>query len=137
MMNTTIQRIAPLLAALLLTACASAPDLKPPHVDMPSSFKEVQAVDGSTWKPARNAEAQPRGQWWLAFNDKALDALVLEATQANANLAMAAARLKQARALAGIAEADRIPQIGVGVGVQYQLALAIGRKTGWRHGAQG
>jgi multidrug efflux system outer membrane protein len=118
MMNKTIQRIAPLLAALLLVACASAPDLKPPHVDMPSSFKEVQAADGSTWKPARIAEAQPRGQWWLAFNDKALDALVQEATQANANLAMAAARVKQARAIAGIAEADRIPQIGVGVGVQ-------------------
>ncbi len=121
-MNKTMQRMAPLMAALLLAACATAPEYKQPHVDTPSSFKEaqspVQAADGTTWKAARNAENQPRGQWWLAFNDKELDALVNEATQANANLAMAAARVKQARALAGIAEADKVPQIGVGLGVQ-------------------
>ena len=41
---------------------------------------------------------------------------------------MAAARVKQARAIAGIAEADRIPQIGVGVGAQRarNSALSLG-----------
>ncbi len=112
----------PLLAALLLTACSSVPELKAPPLDMPSSFMEsaepVQAADGTRWKLAQPAEAQPRGQWWLAFNDPALNALIDEATSANASRAAAAARVKQARAIAGISEADRVPQVGVGLGAQ-------------------
>jgi multidrug efflux system outer membrane protein len=120
--------VAPLLAALLLTACA-APEFKQPAVAVPSAFKESQellanpaqvqtAADGTRWKQAQPAEQQARGEWWLAFNDPALTQLIGEATKANANLAVAAARVKQARAIAGIAEADRIPQVGVGVGAQ-------------------
>jgi multidrug efflux system outer membrane protein len=45
---------------------------------------------------------------------------------------VAAARVKQARAIAGIAEADRIPQIGVGVGAQRgrSSALELGLPAG-------
>jgi multidrug efflux system outer membrane protein len=93
---------------------------------VPTAFKEAQvpassngvqrAPDGSTWKVAQPAESQPRGEWWRAFNDPALDALVGDATANNQSLAVAAARVKQARALAGFAEADRAPQVGVNVG---------------------
>ena len=124
-MNMIAKCVAPLVAALLLTACA-APAFKQPDIAVPTAFKEGQlsanavqtAADGSRWKQAQPAEQQPRGEWWLAFNDPALNQLIGEATKANANLAVAAARVKQARAIAGIAEADRIPQIGVGVGAQ-------------------
>ncbi|HEX8605150.1 MAG TPA: efflux transporter outer membrane subunit [Pseudoduganella sp.] len=111
-----------LLAVLVLSACA-APDFKQPAMDVPAAFKETQstddvkvAADGTRWKAAQPAEQQPRGEWWLAFNDPLLTELINEATRNNANLAVAAARVKQARAIAGIAEADRIPQVGVGVG---------------------
>jgi outer membrane protein, multidrug efflux system len=122
-MNKLIARgLAPLVAALLLTACA-APEFKQPAVDVPAAFKETQtpadvkvAADGTRWKQAQPAEQQPRGEWWLAFNDPGLNELMLEAIRNNANLAVAAARVKQARSIAGIAEADRIPQVGVGVG---------------------
>ncbi|GAB3464339.1 efflux transporter outer membrane subunit [Massilia terrae] len=110
----------PLLAALLLTACA-APAFHQPQVETPAAFKEntvQRAADGSTWTVARAAEAQPRGDWWRAFHDPDLDALVAEATAHNQGLAAAAARVRQARAIAGIAEADRIPQVGVGLGAQ-------------------
>jgi multidrug efflux system outer membrane protein len=110
---------ASLLAALALVGCA-APPFKQPAVAIPAAFKEafepVAAADGTRWKPARAAEAQPRGEWWLAFNDPALTQLIDEAGNNNANLAVAAARLKQARAIAGIAEANRIAQVGVNVG---------------------
>jgi multidrug efflux system outer membrane protein len=115
---------APLLAALLLSACA-APEFRQPKIATPQAFKEARtnttvqvAPDGSRWQQARPAEQQPRGEWWLAFNDPALNHLIAEATQANANLAAAAARVKQARAIAGIAEADRSPQVGIGAGAQ-------------------
>lgn len=118
--HTILKRTtASLLVAIALAACA-APEFKQPEMAVPTAYKEspelVTAADGTRWKPARAAEAQPRGEWWVAFNDPALTALINDATTNNANLAQAAARLKQARAIAGIAEADRIPQIGVGVG---------------------
>ena len=126
-MNKMIARgVAPLLAALILTACAT-PEFKQPQIATPTAFRESQTpqpaaevagIEGSRWKPAQPAEQQPRGQWWLAFNDSALTALIDEATANNANLAVAAARVKQARAIAGIANADRLPQVGVGVGAQ-------------------
>ena len=127
MKNMIAKGVAPLLAALLLTACA-APEFKQPQVDTPSAFKESQVVtasDGTRWKQAQDAERQPRGEWWLAFGDPALNELIAEATRNNANLAVAAARVKQARAIAGVAEADRIPQIGVGVGAQRARASAL------------
>jgi len=128
-MKTMIARgVAPLVAALLLTACA-APEFRQPTVATPAAFKESQttaalapgvrsAADGTQWTVGRPAEAQPRGEWWRAFGDDALNALMVDATANNQNLAVAAARVKQARAIAGIAEADRIPQVGVDVGAQ-------------------
>jgi multidrug efflux system outer membrane protein len=122
-MNQIAQRVAPLLAALLLAACSVTPELKTPALAVPAAFKEAQAADGTRWKMAQPAEAQPRGQWWLAFHDPELSAMIDQATQATASLAVAAARVKQARALAGISEADRGIQAGVGVGAQRSRAL--------------
>ncbi|NNG25271.1 efflux transporter outer membrane subunit [Telluria aromaticivorans] len=129
-MNNMIARgVAPLLAALLLTACAT-PDFKQPAIETPTAFREsqtavVEGVDGARWKPAQPAEQQPRGEWWLAFQDPALTALVQEATANNANLSVAASRVKQARAIAGIANADRMPQVGLGIGAQRARPSAL------------
>ncbi|NYE59432.1 multidrug efflux system outer membrane protein [Duganella sp. 1224] len=109
-----------ILLAALLAGCA-APDFRQPVIEMPGAFKEAPvqtAQDGSRWVAARPAERQPRGEWWRAFGDPALDALIDEATRNNANLALAAARVKQARAIAGIAEADRVPQVDLAAGAQ-------------------
>ncbi|MDL2356820.1 MAG: efflux transporter outer membrane subunit, partial [Pseudomonadota bacterium] len=128
-MNRIAQRVAPLLAALILAACSSTPELKAPALPMPSAFKEsqqpLQAADGTSWRVAQPAEAQPRGQWWLAFHDPELSAMIVQATDANASLAVAAARVKQARALAGLAEADRGVQVGAGVGAQRGRVSAV------------
>jgi multidrug efflux system outer membrane protein len=136
-------------AALLLTACA-APELKRPQIDMPIAFKEAPAplstplsaplsaplvaADGSLWHVGQPAEAQPRGQWWLAFNDPTLNQLIVDATAANANqtLAVSAARVKQARAIAGIASADLTPQVGANLSAQRGRAapLSLGLPEG-------
>lgn len=111
----------PVAAALMLAGCA-APPLEAPQLDMPAAYKE--AADEARWKPAQPAEAQPRGEWWKAFNDATLSRLIEESSAANANLAAAAARVKQARAIAGIAEADRIPDVNVEFGPQRGRASA-------------
>jgi multidrug efflux system outer membrane protein len=115
-------RFMPLIAALVLAGCA-APAFQQPAVDVPSGFKEA-AEDGK-WKPAQPAEAQARGEWWKAFNDATLDRLINEAAAANANLAVATARVKQARALAGVAESERVPQVGAQFGVQRAKASDV------------
>ena len=131
-----MKTISSLLLALLLTACGT-PEFKQPNVKVPTAFKESSgpqiASDGTSWKTARAAEAQPRGEWWLAFNDPLLTRLIEEATKENANLAVAAARVKQARAIAGIANADRIPQVGLNAGVARErpspLSLNLPQNT--------
>ncbi|WLI90908.1 efflux transporter outer membrane subunit [Massilia sp. R2A-15] len=129
-------KTAPLLAALLLAACSTTPELKAPALPMPAAFKESQqplvAADGTQWKVARPAESQPRGQWWLAFHDPELTGLIGQATEANANLAVAAARVKQARALAGIAEADRGVQVGAGVGAHRGASPTVAQATSYQ-----
>jgi multidrug efflux system outer membrane protein len=117
-----IKQMTPLLAALLTAGCA-APAFQQPTVETPAGFKE--AAENGEWKIAQPSEAQARGEWWKAFNDPALDRLVDGAAFANQNLAAAAARVKQARALAGVAQADRIPQVGLQAGAQRGRASPV------------
>jgi len=104
----------PLVAAMLLAGCASAPDTLPSFTP-PASFKELPAPPGS-WTQARPAEAQPRGEWWRAFDDPVLDRLIESADARNTSIQSAAARLAESRALARSAEAERMPTVGAGAG---------------------
>ena len=126
-MNRIAQRVAPLLAALLLMACSTVPVLKPAPLEMPAAYKEAAA--SGVWQLAAPADAQQRGQWWLAFKDPALTALIDEATRANASLAVAAARVKQARALAGLSESERSLQLGAGLGARRTGADGVNAAT--------
>jgi multidrug efflux system outer membrane protein len=126
MMFQKIKKSTPLvyamLAAMLMSGCA-APAFQQPPVETPAGFKE--AAENDRWKIAQPSEAQPRGEWWKAFNDPALDRLINDAAIANQNLAASAARVKQARALAGVAQADRTPQVGVQAGAQRGRASPV------------
>jgi len=117
------------LLAMLLAGCA-APVFHQPQVEVPAAFKEAAdgvktAADGTTWAPARPLEAQPRGEWWRVFGDAQLDGFVAQAEHASPTLDVALARLRQARALAGVAEADRSPQLGVEAGAQRARAAPL------------
>lgn len=102
----------PLAGALLLAGCATALPELPPEPAPPAQFKE-----DTRWTTAAPAEAQDRGEWWKAFADPQLDALVERAAQANTDVRAAAARLAQARALVRAANAERLPQLGAGASV--------------------
>lgn len=111
-MRTTF-RFAPLFAALLLAGCATALPELPAQPPAPIAFKE----GGGRWTTAAPAESRDRGNWWKAFGDPTLDALVEAAAVNNTSVQEAAARLAQARALLRSAEADRLPRIGLGANV--------------------
>jgi multidrug efflux system outer membrane protein len=105
-------KLAALIASLVIAGCATAPAIDANRLPpTPAHFKE-----GGRWTAVAPAEAQPRGEWWKAFADPVLDDLVARADRHNASIQVAAARLAQARALAGIVDADRAPQLGVSAG---------------------
>src|SRR5712671_44908 len=100
----------------LLAGCSLAPKFERPETETPAQFKELTPAERGNWKIAQPAEVQPRGEWWKVFNDPVLDQLEADAIAANQNLKAAAARVSQARALVGVAKADRIPQVDANFG---------------------
>lgn len=99
--------------SVLLSACASIPAVDTAAlVAPPAQYKAGTAH----WMPAGSAEAEPRGDWWTAFEDPALDALVSRAITENTQAQVAAARVAQARALVRATNSERLPQLGIGAG---------------------
>lgn len=76
----------------------------------------------------------PRQDWWRAFGDPQLDALVAEALEGTPDLAAADARLRRARAQAGLADAARKP--AVGTSAQYAVAQLPESLTGGELGGE-
>jgi len=94
------------IAVMALAGCTLGPDYIKPDVDIPLTFKE-----GAPWKEATPQDHLPRGKWWEIYGDPVLNRLEEEATAANQALAAAFARVTQARAIARVAEADRLPRV--------------------------
>ncbi|MGO4660086.1 efflux transporter outer membrane subunit [Ensifer sp. 2YAB10] len=121
-----------LLASLLVLAgCSLAPTYDKPAVPdgAGASFKEAPAewtqtalkpAEAGTWQTAMPSEALSRGEWWTIFGDDKLNALEQQALAANQNLAAAAARLKEARALNQAARAGLFPTLDAGFGPTRQ-----------------
>jgi multidrug efflux system outer membrane protein len=115
--------VTPLLAALVLAGCATAPaPLAQPLPELPAAFAETQGA----WTTTTPAEAQPRGTWWKAFGDAQLDALVERAERGNTGVQVAAARLAQARAVLRATDADRSLQAGLGAGATREAQRGFG-----------
>ena len=122
-----------LIAALVLAGCASVPEIDP--ASLPSAPAQYKEGDGR-WTRAEPAAAQPRGEWWRAFGDPVLDDLVARANAANAGIAQSAARLAQARAAAGLADANLWPQLGLSAGasrVDGLPTIPAGSPLGFSH----
>ncbi|TCP00426.1 multidrug efflux system outer membrane protein [Rubrivivax gelatinosus] len=107
----------PLLAALVLAGCATAPapDLSTLPAT-PAAFKSTAPAEGQ-WAVVPPADAAERGTWWAVFADPVLDELVTRALERNTDLQVAAARLQQARAGLREADARRRPQVDASTGV--------------------
>ena len=94
--------------ALLLAGCSLAPTYRVPATPAPAAYKEAAG-----WSPARPADDQARGAWWIVFGDTLLDGLEQRIEAGNPSLAAAVARRDAAQAAIGQARADLFPQAGV------------------------
>lgn len=86
------------------------PDYQRPEIKSPDAYRDA-AGDAALWRTAKPADDWARGEWWSAFHDATLDQLERDALAANLDLQAAAARVEQARAIAGISRANYWPQI--------------------------
>lgn len=93
------------LAALALAGCGTlGPKYQRPELPVPAAYSDAGA--GAPGVAIAD-------DWWTLFGAPGLDRLVEEALAANQDLAAAAARVEEARALAGLARAERFPDIEV------------------------
>lgn len=102
--------------ALLLSGCAVGPDYQAPELELPETWPEHIELSQTERMDWRN--------WWRQFDDPALTALVERATQDNLELAVQLARIQEARAQLGFADAERFPSVG------YQLEANRERTPG-------
>ena len=95
---------AALLVASLSTGCAVGPDYVRPDMPLPGRFQGQTAVDHRLAKASADLAT-----WWTGFGDPQLTRLVMLALEQNLDLAQASARVRQARAGLGAANAALLP----------------------------
>lgn len=95
-----------LIPAFGLSACAEFPSLDP--------FRLMKPVSGYETTTTFRAPASdwPLDRWWVAYGDAQLDALIEEALRDSPDMAAAAARLRRSEAMAQVAGASLLPQVG-------------------------
>jgi multidrug efflux system outer membrane protein len=93
-------------ATLLLSACAVGPNYQRPPVTVPDQHRFAQG-------PAQE-ESLADVPWWEVTKDAQLQGLIREAIAKNLDLRVAAARVEEARAQAGVAKSFYYPEIGLG-----------------------
>ncbi len=96
--------LAAILAAALSTGCAVGPDYARPDVPMPTQFQGQAAADQRSATTKADLVA-----WWAGFGDPTLARFVELALAENLDLAQASARVLQARAGLGAANAALLP----------------------------
>jgi NodT family efflux transporter outer membrane factor (OMF) lipoprotein len=92
----------PLLLGLV-AGCAVGPHYKRPEIPVPPAWTESAGGSGSGGASLET--------WWSSFHDPVLDGLVARAVAGNLDLKIAAARIREARAAAGIAASAGRPQV--------------------------
>ncbi|HSN38872.1 MAG TPA: TolC family protein, partial [Burkholderiales bacterium] len=88
-------------SAVLFAGCTVGPAYQRPAAELPAAWRGV---------PAQGIAAGG-GRWWALYADPALDRLIEEALAHNQDLALAAARVDEARALLRIADAELVPAV--------------------------
>jgi NodT family efflux transporter outer membrane factor (OMF) lipoprotein len=111
-------RICAALLGALVSACASIGSRSAPPA--PVAAGQLAGIAATSATPAVG------DRWWLAFQDRQLDALIDEALANSPTLAGARARLESAQALARGARAGRLPAADVAGAVERERLSAKG-----------
>jgi NodT family efflux transporter outer membrane factor (OMF) lipoprotein len=104
----TVRLALPAAAGCVLAvgACTVGPDYEKPQTSAPAAWSE--ATDSTPPDAAPDL-----ARWWETMGDRTLDSLVRRAIEANHDLRIARARVRQARAVRGVISADLWPDVNV------------------------
>lgn len=102
----TAVAVLPLLLLCLGAGCKVGPDYRAPAPDVEEKFLTPEQTH-----PVLTAEPVPSGAWWRLLGDPELDRLIDESMQANRELRMAVARVREARARRGLALSGLFPTV--------------------------
>jgi multidrug efflux system outer membrane protein len=90
------------ILAALVSGCAIGPDYKRPAVVKPETFRSQAVAEAVSFADA---------PWWEAFQDPILKDLIERALRENYDVAIAAARVQEARANLQVARSDLYPSL--------------------------
>ena len=96
-----------LASAVLASGCMKAGN----DYVRPSATPPVAFVEPGPWKEAAPSDAIARSNWWEIFQDPVLNRLEEDAKTASPRLQAAVARVDQARAILGYADAGKMPTL--------------------------
>jgi NodT family efflux transporter outer membrane factor (OMF) lipoprotein len=127
-----------------LSACSVGPDFKLPETGLPKSY--IASMNTSKTVPASERVASVNlTQWWRSFRDPQLVLLVERSIAANPDIAIALARLQQARAQQFVAIGAALPKGELSAGAAYGTGTdntrarvtdtlhSAGNTTGYNH----
>jgi multidrug efflux system outer membrane protein len=100
-MNRCLRFLLLSVTVLLLASCAMGPDYERPDTPMPEAYRA----------PAAPGVSLATLDWWEIFDDAELILLVETALRENKELAIAMARIEEARAVLGFVRADQFPAV--------------------------
>lgn len=100
-MKLSTSRIATFSMMLVLSACAMGPDYEKPEVPVPDDFLEPTTAGASI----------ANLKWWELFQSEELTHLIEMALGNNKEVAIAMARIEEARAALGFVRADQLPNL--------------------------
>ena len=104
------RRIAVPLLGALLAGCAVGLDYRRPEIDLPGRFAGVAVGEADRKTDTASLASQ---NWREVFTDATLQKLIDEALTAGPDALLAAARIREAEALAGVSRAPLYPQASV------------------------
>jgi NodT family efflux transporter outer membrane factor (OMF) lipoprotein len=107
------------VSLLALTGCAVPQAFQTPAVTLPAAYSQA------TGTPVQG-QAASADDWWLAFNDPQLNALVTDVLARNNNLAAASLRVRRAQLQAGLAAEQASPQFSATATADSSRALESG-----------
>jgi len=100
------------LFALILAGCTVGPNYRRPAVNTPDAFRNQT--------PDTTAASIGDEKWWTVFHDEELQKLIRAALAQNYDVRIAAARILQAQAQAGVTRADQFPTVSASAGYSAQ-----------------
>lgn len=115
--------LAILLLVCVLPGCAVGPGYRHPDTRLPENWHEA-SENGLV---AGEADVQ---EWWKTFNDDTLSSLIDRAAHGNLGVRIAVLRIREARALRGVAVGELLPSLSGSTSYDRSKASANGPAAG-------